>query len=375
MNILINASNQSGLGGVQVTDSFCRCLVNFPQHKFYVVLTDSFKTTIDDMKQVNNVETIVYPIRNSVNTILFGRDKFLDSLIQKYMIDGVITMFAPSRWNPKVPHFAGFALSQLVIPESPYYKILSIKESIRQHLLNNLWTYYFKKGTHFLYTENPFITRRLIEKWPSFQVITITNYYNQVFDNPSRWIEKKLPDFSGTTILTLSRNDKHKHVDIIPEICKRLKDLHPDFLFRFVLPETEDKYPIEESLKPFFCLIGKIPIESCPSIYSQCDISFQPTLLECFTATFPEAMRMKKPIIACNLEFAKGLCGDAALYFDWDNPDQAAELIYKVATNKDISNQLVEAGTLQLKNYDDYMHRSEKLINAIERLISQGSIM
>ena len=38
MNILINASNQKGYGGGQVTDSLCRNLSSYPQHKFVVVL-------------------------------------------------------------------------------------------------------------------------------------------------------------------------------------------------------------------------------------------------------------------------------------------------------------------------------------------------
>lgn len=37
-----------------------------------------------------------------------------------------------------------------------------------------------------------------------------------------------------------------------------------------------------------------------------------PSLLECFTATYPEAMRMERPIVTTDLAFAQGLCGEAA---------------------------------------------------------------
>lgn len=360
--------------GVQVTDSFCRCLKDFPQHHFVVVLTDSFSRTVEDLKQVNNVSTVQYLITNSLETLFFGRDQFLDSLIKKYKIDGVLSMFAPTRWNPKVPHLAGFALAQLVIPESPFYRIMNLKEMIKQRVRNAIWTHYFHTGTHYLYTENPFITERLKKKWKDFQVITVTNYYNQVFDNPDRWIEKKLPDFDGTTILTLSRNNKHKYITILPKVSRILQEMHPDFKFRFVLPETEDNFAIEEDVKQHFCLIGVLPVETCPSVYSQCDLAFQPILLECFTATFPESMRMRKPIIACNLDFAKGLCGNAALYFDWDKPEQAADLIYKVATLPDVSHRMIEEGSNQLANFDNYDERARKLISALEILIKKKTL-
>ena len=283
-------------------------------------------------------------------------------------------MFAPSRWNPRVPHLAGFALSQLVIPESPFYQILTTKESIKQKIRNAIWTHYFRSGTHFLYTENPFITERLRKKWCDFQVITVTNYYNQVFDQPERWICKKLPDFEGTTLLCLAGNARHKNLTITKQISRILRSKHPEFKFRFVFPTTEADFPVEDDIKEHFLLINRVSVEECPSLYQQCDIAFQPTLLECFTATFPEAMRSNRPTIACNLDFAKGLCGDAALYYDWDNADQAADLIYELATNQELYSRLTDNGNKQLQNYDNYEQRTRKLIESLERLVRDGKL-
>ena len=79
-------------------------------------------------------------------------------------------------------------------------------------------------------------------------------------------------------------------------------------------------------------------------------------------------------IIACDLDFARGLCEDAALYFKWDSAEEAADLIYEVSVNKELSQKLINAGRKQLRQYDDYSQRAEKLINNLVRLINEKSL-
>lgn len=374
MNILINATNQKGYGGGQVTDSLCRNLADYPQHYFIVVLNPKLESIHRALSAFENVTVVMYGIHNDLCTLLFGRDKFLDGLVREYNIDGVLSVFGPTRWNPRCPHLAGFALSQIIMPESPFYRIMSRKEYIIQKVRNGIWKYYFRKGTKYLYTENPFITGRVAKQWKDCEVITVTNYYNQVFDDETRWVEHKLPKFDGCTILTLSRNDKHKHITITFDICRVLKNKYPSFRFRFVLPESEMTFDVPDDLKCYYVLTDLLPVEQLPSIYSQCDIAFQPTLLECFTATYPEAMRMRLPLIVCDLEFAHGLCGDAALYFPWNDAEKAAEQIYKAYNNRDMRKELIANGIKQLEVFDNYKERTNKLLYAIEKLITNGTI-
>ena len=95
---------------------------------------------------------------------------------------------------------------------------------------------------------------------------------------------------------------------------------------------------------------------------------FMPTLLECFTATYPEAMRMEKPIVTTDLEFARGLCGEAACYYSAVDAKAAAESLYKVATDKKYAEHLVNNGKKQLLSYDNYEQRAEKLVKVLESI-------
>ena len=153
------------------------------------------------------------------------------------------------------------------------------------------------------------------------------------------------------------------------DIISIMKDIHPKFRFRFVLTQQREKCPfVDDDIENYFVFIGKVDVRCCPYLYKQSDIMFLPSLLECFSATYPEAMRMEVPIVTTDLEFAKGLCGDAACYYSAVDAKAAAEAIYRVATDKTYASQLIDNGKKQLLTYDNYEQRANKLIGLLEDL-------
>lgn len=373
MKILVNASN-IGLGGAtQVTHSFCSSLNQFPEIDFVVVIPERLSDLAKEISAFSNVKVYSYHITNNWKTYLFARDKFLDNLVVSEHIDVVFSVFAPTWWTPRVPHLCGFALAHLVMPESPFFKSLSLSQKIKQHIRIKQMTYFFGRSSSYFYTENQLISDRLKDLLRCKKVYTITNYYNQVFDQPEKQVFKHIPSFDGLTMLTLSSFNSHKNLPISIEIAKYLQKKYPSFKFRFVFTVREEQFPdIPNELKENFLFLGPVTINECPSLYEQCDFEFQPTLLECFTATYPEAMRMKKPIITTDLEFARGLCGDSAVYYAPVSAKDAAEKIYSLASDYNKQEELFTKGLEQLKNFDSYNDRSRKLIEACLNVYNQN---
>ena len=376
MIFLINASNLKNGGGLQVADSICCQLSRFIQHHFIVVLSKYLETTMYRIKSTNNVELYLYDIPDSFYSIVMGRDSFLDDLVEKKQVHAVLTIFGPSRWRPRVPHQSGFALPQLVIPESPYFKRMNIIERLKWQLWCLIRKWSVKRSADFFWTENKFITNRLSSLLKTNRVNTVSNYYNQVFDQPEKWThDNVLPMFEGTTLLTVSSPSSHKNLKIMIPVSAYLEEHHPDIHFRFVLTCQPEALNVPDHLKRHFVFIGKVDVSECPNLYEQANIMFMPTLLECFTATYPEAMRMEVPIVTTDLEFARGLCGDAACYYSAVDPAAAAEAIYRVATDKEYAHQLTEAGKRQLLTYDNYEQRADKLIRILEEISNeQGKV-
>ena len=365
LTLLLNASNLKNGGGLQVADSICRQLPRFKNHYFIVVVSSALNNTIKAMADVPNVRCFSYDLKDDWQSLILGRNKFLDGLVESYNVDAVLTVFGPSRWKPKVPHLCGFARAQLLKDVNP-----NVNHSLKERIIYKIWEWGFRRSSDTFYTENPYISDMLPNLLgKGVRVYTVTNYYNQVFDHPEQWKRTKtLPEFNGTTCLSVSSHYTHKNFEILIDIVRCLKRSHPDFKVRFVLTFTDKEMPVPDKLKDAILFIGKVGVEECPYLYEQADIMFMPTLMECFTATYPEAMRMEVPIVTTNLDFARGLCGDAACYYSAVDADEAAKAVYRVATDKELALELVTKGKIRLTAYDNYEARAKKLVKILEEI-------
>lgn len=365
MKFLVNCSNLKSGGGLQVADSICHQLSRFTQHRFFVVLSSQLDRTKQRIGEYSNVEAYTYDIRNNFQTIVCGRDPFLDGLVDSKQVDAVLTVFGPSRWVPRCKHLCGFARAQLLL------KVKGYRLKVKDRLAYAVWDWAFKRCSRVFYTENPYISQMLPGLLGNVKVFTVTNYYHQVFDQPERW--KRTINLNANekvvTMLTVSSTATHKNLGIMVPAAEYLEQHYPNFKFRFVLTCDHMPFELPEKLTKHFVFIGKVDVEECPNLYEQADVMLMPSLMECFTATYPEAMRMEVPIVTTDLEFAHGLCGDAACYYEATNAEAAAEAIYRVATDKEYARTLTAAGKLQLQKFDNYEQRAEKLVRILEEMV------
>lgn len=354
-----------------MADSICRQLNHFIQHKFIVVLSHYLVNTGDAIKDYGNVKVELYDIPDSFNSIVLGRDRFLDTTVENEHVNAVLTVFGPSRWIPRCVHLCGFALSQLVVPESPFFQQMSKAQLSKMWLWCRIRKWSFKRSADCFWTENPYISDRLRSLFKNRRVETVSNYYNQIFDQPDRWQRNViLPVFDGTTCLSVSSSASHKNFGIVVGIVRYLRRVHPGFKIRFVLTFKQEDWPMPDDVRNSVIYIGRVDVSDCPSLYEQADIMFMPSLLECFTATYPESMRMKVPIVTTDLDFARGLCGDAACYYSAIDPNAAAEAIYRVANDKEYARWLTENGKTRLLSFENYEQRAQKLVKLLEEIAS-----
>lgn len=369
MKILINCSNIKIGGGIQVAHSFISQLNRFPQFQFIVVCSSELSKQVF-LNHYDNVEFIYYDIKpNAIKTIT-GKDKFLDQLILKYSINTIFSVFGPAYWRPNRNHIVGFAKAQYIYRDSVFFKTQSLSYRFKLNLKKLFHMYDFRHNNQVLITENADVSKRLRLILKGKEIYTVTNYYNQVFDQPEKWDSSlQLSNFDGFTMLTVSANYPHKNLQIIPKVIAYLNQNYQDFKFRFVvtLNKHELGFNQDENITKNIVYLGKTNINQCPSLYSQSDAIFLPTLLECFTATYPEAMRMQKPILTSNLNFATGLCENAALYFEPLDAKDIGDKIYKLANNELLKKELVANGKKQLEKYDTYATRAEKYIEIITK--------
>ena len=114
---------------------------------------------------------------------------------------------------------------------------------------------------------------------------------------------------------------------------------------------------------------GKCHIDRLPLLYDSCDAMILPTLLETFSATYPEAMIMRKPIITSKYSFAVDICGKAAEYFDPLDPVDIANKILNVALSHKRQTELIKKGNIRIKNFETPMSRASKYLKICETLM------
>lgn len=368
MKILINCSNLRVGGGLQVAHSFLYEIISNLDHKFIVVLSDYLKYQINETDFPKNFIFIHYSIKPSAWKAIFGEDKFLDAIEFKYNPDVVFSVFGPTYWQPKAKHVCGFAKPDYIYKDSPYFDQLTFFQKMKLNAMEFFHMFDFKNNNECLITENPDVTRILAKKVTQ-PVYTVTNYYNQIFDDESKWdknIKFELP--KGTIkLLTISANYPHKNLAIIKKVIPILKQNFPEFMFHFILTIDRQEFGIsnEDRLNDNITFLGKVAVKQCPNLYNQVDFLFLPTLLECFSASYCEAMVMGKPILTSDLPFAKGICGKAAAYFNPVNPIDIANKIVDLTSNPKLQSQLVYLGKEQLKTFDSSQIRAKKYLKIL----------
>lgn len=367
MNILINCSNIKIGGGIQVAHSFLNELKHINGYVFTIVLSTKLDEVIDKKLFSSKFTFYKYNINASPKKTIFSNDKFLDGLVIKHNTEKVFTVFGPSYWRPKVTHVCGYAKPQYIYRSSPYFRIISAKTRVALKLKEFFHILDLKKNTDILITENPDVSNRLSGKLNK-QVYTVTNNYNQIFDTPESWTQTELPPFDGDYLLTVSVDYPHKNLGIIPEV---ISILHKKGInkFKFVVTLNENTLSTNSEINKDIIYLGKVSINQCPSLYQQSKYMFLPTLLECFSASYAEAMKMEKIILTSDLDFARGICKDAAIYFNPLDPHEIVDKLLDIDQNFELQQILLNNGKKRLLDFDTSKQRAEKYLKIITESI------
>ncbi len=364
MRIVINASNLKIGGGLQVAESLIRELPAFREHEFLVIVSDELLSLLKDCHEKDGIHIISYNMHANIINAIWNHNHQLDQYTKEFKADAVFTIFGPSYWRPKVFHFCGFAIPHYLYhaKDTPFYSHLGKKKTIRLKLMRFLRIFSLKHSADLFVTETHDASRRLANLLQGRQVVTVPNCCNQIFDFPERQKKIEIPQFNGVTLLTVSAWYPHKNLDRLLGVAEYLQKKYPGFKFRFILTISDKALAVPLSLKENFLLIGKVPIEVLPSLYRQSNMMILPSLLECFSATYLEAMKSGLPILTSDLAFARDICGDAAKYFDPESSSSVGDAIYSLASDVLEQKLLIEKGINKLKDYPNHHARLEKYL-------------
>src|SRR5690606_33643916 len=113
----------------------------------------------------------------------------------------------------------------------------------------------------------------------------------------------------------------HKNLDILIEVASVLKN---EFKFKakfnFLINDDSESWgniissANKKNVTEYFSTYGSVINSKMKELYTNNDFVLLPTLAEASTAVYPEAFISQRVLLTSNIDFARELCGNAAIF-------------------------------------------------------------
>lgn len=374
MKLIINTTNIRVGGGLQVAYSIINELKHFTANEYHVLLSPQVKQLIDTTTFGANFHFYTFDSNPAyLYKNLFRYNRRHSKIENEVKPDFVFSVFGPAQWVPRAPHFIGFANGYYLFGDSKF---------IQQNVLTNLklrLSYYLhrhfifkelkKEGTLF-WIESEDAKNKLSKaiNVSLARIHVVSNTYGTQYQH----VQPLQPKNEIFTFVYLASNYLQKNLvifnDIIPILRK--KGINCRFLLTLRQEDFDRLFPDKE-VQSMLHNLGPVDPFDTPEVYNKADALFFPSLLETFSANYPEAMKMERPILTSDLPFARAVCDQAALYFDPYAPNDIVDKIEMLIKDQELRQNLVRSGTQRLSFFDSAYTRTQKLLNIMSSYLEQ----
>lgn len=350
MKILVDCSLLRIGGGLQVGLSTLHAAAGTRQHAWYAFVSRELASQVPPAIWDGFLD-------HWVTISAFGRAAIgfqLLSVERAVRPDVVYTVFGPPYVRCRSVNICGFAIPRMIYPWRRY-RYESLRENLyaravgaaKRLLINNVDS---------LVVETPLVKELAIERFgiQRERVFVSPNTYSPTFVAMTRHATTK-PHRPPFQILVPSSYYVHKNLEFVPYVAAALAPrFQQSCRFLFTLDPTSkpwrrivglaNRLAVGENM----ATVGNMDHAGMARLYLTSSAVFLPTLLECSTAVYPEAFFAGVPVVTSDLDFARRLCGEAAVYIDPANPECAARAIASVLADKSLRDKLVSEGRTAL---------------------------
>lgn len=370
MRIVINSSIQRFGGAIQVVLSFVNECKNFPDNDYIIWVGPGLRPLLNEKSFPQNFTFVHFDfgIIDLVKSYSIQR-----TLRNQEIRDKPDVMYAssgPTYYLSLCPQIIGYNLGQYVYHESPFIRGLSPYRALRRRIKEVLHIRSFLKTGNAYVVQTDDVKTRIERLYGFRNVFVVSNTASAFYRKRPVETTAFLPDKESNEFrfITISSYYGHKNFELIPEVLNSLEAKGITNI-KFVLTLPDEQFQRFIGQHPNILNMGPIKPADCPGLYQECDALFLPTLLECFSASYAEAMIMEKPIVTTSMGFAKSICQDAALYFEPKNAESAASAIMELINDQELRKRLVQNGLARVQHFDTPSQRAEKYLRLCEALV------
>ena len=285
----------------------------------------------------------------------------LPKVIDAYNPDVILGLANIGLTKPKVPQALFIRMPYLFYERKKYYPNLTFKERIRFPALKNQVKTSLSNGNDLVFVQTPVVQERFSNEfnYPKEQIkvfrLTAPSDVQIPTDNIMPPIFKQTGNHFH--VLLMTRYLTHRNPDILIALCKRYgNDIRKNGI-KFITTITPGEHPFasrflqnvsKNNFEDIIINVGKLSRFEVPKYLANSQLLWLPTMMETLGFSFLEAMKMGTAIMAPDLDFARYVCGDAAIYYDpWDI-NSMFNCLLKLRNNDQLRKQYIEKGTKEL---------------------------
>lgn len=360
--VLINATTLNKGGALQAAVAFIRiCLEdNNPDNGIEWILSVSIEVR-DQLASFGHLLRQNVDICLPMSPAKSWRSRIILQRFANTNADAVFTFFGPSYVAFRVPHLCGVADGWVTHGGRLAYSSLpSVMDKLKMFALSCYKGIWFRRADLWVVEEEA-ARRGLIKRLhlsPEKITVVANNCASAYLEAD---VTNRLQQKFGETvnILCFASYYPHKCLELIPQIALHLIADHNIRNFKFILTVPHSTYATSRVAKQAAILgmeryienVGYIALKDGPALYKRCHISILPSILETFSATYPESMSGGLPMVTSDLGFARSVCGDAALYFMPLSALSAANQLAMLLINDDLRLQQIKRGFERVKQF------------------------
>jgi glycosyltransferase involved in cell wall biosynthesis len=273
----------------------------------------------------------------------------------------VFTLFGPAYVKFKARHLCGVADPWVTHSSWLAFGTLGWSVAALKKIALMAWKALWWKRVDYWWTEAQVAKEGLVSRLRCApeKIFIIPNTVGPQFERSN--VTATFPRAGKVKILCLSAYYGHKNLEIIPDVALAIEKLRPelDFEFTVTLPAEEPEVKkifqraVDLGISERLNNLGRVPVSDTPDLYAESHMAFLPSLLEVFSAVYPESLCTGVPLVTTDLRFARDVCEDAAAYFKPTDAQSAAEQIIRLAEDEAYWQQLSERGREVFKGLPD----------------------
>ena len=334
---------------------------------FFVVANNS--APFDYLAKTGAFKFCVSP-RNPISRVLFELI-YLPIWIGRNNIEIVYTYFGSSFILNRVKQICGSADSNIYFPEINFWVHYKGLNLIKKRLIDAYRIWGVKRADAVIF-ENPSMLNRGVNLF-KLRNVKLVRPSIALLENGSAYEMPKSVPKESFKILFLCGWQLNKNVMLIPSIAHALKEKFENFHILLTAPNDNceihrvfENDLTRHDVSGFVSVVGQVPKDKLHDLYCQVDVVLLLSKLESFSNNIIESWCYGKPIIVAREEWAKSICGDAAVYVERDSVPEIAEAIIEILNNESLRNLVITKGYQAVKDYPTIHERIKQELEYVE---------